>query len=51
MSEYSVGISVDDIIEAEDEIDAKIKFFESLSWKQCYASEIEPQESEDEIEK
>jgi len=41
MSEYSVGISVDDIIEAEDEIDAKIKFFESLSWKQCYASEIE----------
>ena len=47
MSEYYVGISVDDIIEAEDEIDAKIKFFESLSWKQCYASEIEPQESEE----
>ncbi len=46
MSKYYVGISVDDIIEAEDEIDAKIKFFESLSWKQCYASEIEPQESE-----
>ena len=43
MSEYSVGISVDDIIEAEDELDAKTKFFESLSWKQCYASEIEPQ--------
>jgi hypothetical protein len=43
MSEYSVGISVDDIIEAEDELDAKIKFFESLSWKNCYASEIEPQ--------
>ena len=49
MSKYYVGISVDDIIEAEDEIDAKIKFFESLSWKQCYASEIEPQESESEI--
>lgn len=48
MSEYSVGISVDDIIEAEDEIDAKIKFFESLSWKQCYASKIESQESEKE---
>lgn len=47
MSEYSVGISIDDIIEAEDEIDAKIKFFESLSWKQCYASDIEPQESEE----
>ena len=43
MSEYSVGISVDDIIEAEDELDAKIKFFESLSWKNCHASEIEPQ--------
>jgi len=40
MNEYSVGISVDDIIEAEDELDAKAKFFESLSWKQCYASEI-----------
>ena len=48
MSKYYVGISVDDIIEAEDEIDAKIKFFESLSWKKCYASEIESQESEDE---
>lgn len=47
MSEYSVGISVEDIIEAEDELDAKAKFFESLSWKQCYASEIKPQESED----
>ena len=47
MSEYIVGISVEDIIEAEDEIDAKAKFFESLSWKQCYASEIEPQESEE----
>lgn len=48
MSEYSVGISIDDIIEAEDKLDAKTKFFESLSWKQCYASEIEPQaESED----
>ena len=48
MSEYSVGISVDDIIEAEDELDAKAKFFESLSWKQCYASEIKSQaESED----
>ena len=43
MSEYSVGISVDDIVEAEDELDAKAKFFESLSWKQCYASEIKPQ--------
>lgn len=47
MSEYSVGISVDDIIEAEDELDAKAKFFESLSWKQCYASEIKPRERED----
>ena len=47
MSEYSVGISVDDIIESEDELDAKAKFFESLSWKQCYASEIKPQESEE----
>lgn len=48
MSEYSVGISVEDIIEAEDEIDARQKFFESLSWKQCYASKIESQtESED----
>ena len=46
MSKYYVGISVDDIIEAEDETDAKAKFFESLSLKQCYASEIEPQESE-----
>lgn len=51
MSEYSVGISVEDIIEAEDEIDAKAKFFESLSWKQCYASEIKPQESEDKNER
>lgn len=50
MSEYSVGICVDDIIEAEDEIDAMIKFFESLSWKQCYVSEIESQESEDKTE-
>lgn len=43
MNEYNVGINIDDIIEAEDKLDAKIKFFESLSWKQCYASEIEPQ--------
>ena len=49
MTEYNVGISVDDIIEAEDELDAKVKFFESLSWKQCYASEIKSQvESEEE---
>ena len=48
MSEYSVGICVEDIIEAEDELDAITKFFESLSWKQCYVSEIKPQvESEE----
>ena len=48
MKEYCVGICIEDTIEAEDEIDAKAKFFESLSWKQCYASEIEPQESKGE---
>lgn len=42
MNEYSVGINVEDIIEAEDELDAITKFFESLSWKQCYALEIKP---------
>lgn len=60
MSEYSVGINVDDIIEAEDELDVMVKFFESLTldamakffesltWKQCYASEIESQAEREE---
>ncbi len=48
MSEYNVGINIDDVIEAEDELEAKIKFFENLSWKQCYASEIKPQSESEE---
>lgn len=47
MKEYRVGICIEDIVEAEDETEAISKFMESLSWKQCYVSEIEPQESED----
>ena len=51
MKEYCVGICIEDTIEAEDEIDAKAKFFESLSWKQCYVSEIELKaESEEQTE-
>lgn len=48
MKEYRVGICIEDTIEAEDETEAISKFMESLSWKKCYAIEVESETKSEE---
>lgn len=43
MNEYTVGINLETVISAEDEIEAIAIFMDNLSWKDCYATKIEPQ--------
>lgn len=37
---YRVGMFIERIIEAEDDIDAIHEFMNSISYKDCYAEEI-----------
>lgn len=43
MNEYIVGINLEDVINAEDEVEAIGILMDNLSWKDFYATKIESQ--------
>lgn len=45
MNEYVVGINLEDVIHAEDEIEAIAIFKDSVSWLDFYAIKIESEAS------
>lgn len=50
MSKYTVGINVEEIIEAKDADEAISKLMDNISWKDCYCSEYSEPKTERENE-
>lgn len=48
MNKYEVGIFIEQIIEAEDDIDAIHEFWENISYKDCYVNQIDEEDGDQE---